>query len=324
MAKKANLEEKVVKKTAVKQKKKEEKVKAKKEPIVVKKDSELVVNFSPIYLPIAIVIASVLFLLGVVLLLSNQSIFGGQKFECDKLDRLSLGCLKEYAREAKLKTSKFDKCLEEEKYNDVIDQELESAEDVNLRGTPHVIIGKYENDKVKGFYAGGAQEASYYEELIEGLKTKSLEEVRDQLILDNYGTKEEILVKIKEAYSSQGVSDEDLTEYAQKALDTELALYDVREYELGDGLSIGDKKASIVLIAYSDYECPYCQIFAQDTLSELKEKYIDKNEVRFVFRDYPIESSHPKARRAAIAARCAAEQGKYPVYHDLLFGVTQK
>ena len=80
--------------------------------------------------------------------------------------------------------------------------------------------------------------------------------------------------------------------------------------------SRGSAKAPVTIVEFSDFLCPFCKR-VQPTLTELEKRYGDK--VRFVFKDYPIEQLHPGATRAAEAARCATEQGKFWPYHDVLF-----
>jgi protein-disulfide isomerase len=83
--------------------------------------------------------------------------------------------------------------------------------------------------------------------------------------------------------------------------------------------SMGKADAPVTLIEFSDYQCPFCRRFFNDTLPALKAEYVDTGKVRYVFRDYPLDRIHPKARKAAEAARCVGEQGKYWQMHDLLF-----
>lgn len=82
---------------------------------------------------------------------------------------------------------------------------------------------------------------------------------------------------------------------------------------------MGRKDAPVTLIEFSDYQCPFCRRFSQNTLPTLKTKYIDTGRVRYVFRDFPLDRIHPQARKAAEAAHCAEDQGKYWEMHDLLF-----
>jgi len=69
-------------------------------------------------------------------------------------------------------------------------------------------------------------------------------------------------------------------------------------------------------VKYGDYECPYCGE-AHPVLKELQEMVGEQ--VRFVFRHFPLDSVHPRARRAAQAAEAAASQGRFWKMHDLLY-----
>ena len=81
----------------------------------------------------------------------------------------------------------------------------------------------------------------------------------------------------------------------------------------------GDPDAPITIIEFSDFQCPFCARFHEQTLPSLLEEYIDEGKVNFVYRDFPIQSIHPNALPAAVAAECADDQGKYWEYHDILF-----
>ncbi len=92
--------------------------------------------------------------------------------------------------------------------------------------------------------------------------------------------------------------------------------YDV---PVDDDPSLGPEAAPITIIEFSDYECPYCRKWYTDVFSKLLETYPDQ--VRFVFRDFPLASIHANAAPAANAANCAGEQGKYWDFHNKLFGM---
>ena len=75
--------------------------------------------------------------------------------------------------------------------------------------------------------------------------------------------------------------------------------------QMNDAPSLGDPKAAVTLVEYSDFECPVCRNL-HDALRGLLPNYAGK--VRVVFKDYPIEQLHPWARTAALAGRCAYQQ----------------
>jgi protein-disulfide isomerase len=77
------------------------------------------------------------------------------------------------------------------------------------------------------------------------------------------------------------------------------------------GYMLGRPDAPLTLVEFTDLQCPYCRKFHADTYDELMRNYIDTGKLRFVTRDLPLESLHPQAMRAALAARCAGEQGKF-------------
>jgi len=81
------------------------------------------------------------------------------------------------------------------------------------------------------------------------------------------------------------------------------------------GPSRGPANAPVTIVAFGDFECPFCARGAA-TVEEVRRKHGDK--VRLVFKDYPL-GFHAKAVPAAIAARCAGEQGKFWEMHDALF-----
>jgi protein-disulfide isomerase len=82
---------------------------------------------------------------------------------------------------------------------------------------------------------------------------------------------------------------------------------------------LGPEDAPVTIIEFSDYECPYCQRHNQQVAGRLQEEYGDQ--VRFVFKDFPLTSLHPNAEPAAAAALCAHEQGEFWPFHDKLFFV---
>jgi protein-disulfide isomerase len=77
------------------------------------------------------------------------------------------------------------------------------------------------------------------------------------------------------------------------------------QIQMNDAPSLGDPKALVTLVEYSDFECPVCRNL-HDALRGLLPNYAGK--VRVVFKDFPLEQIHPWARTAAVAGRCAYQQ----------------
>lgn len=89
--------------------------------------------------------------------------------------------------------------------------------------------------------------------------------------------------------------------------------------ELDENRAMGSADATIAIVEFSDFQCPYCERFFTQTLPKLEENYIDTGKVRFYFRDFPLTQIHPQAKAAAIAANCAGRQGAYWKMHNALF-----
>jgi len=89
-----------------------------------------------------------------------------------------------------------------------------------------------------------------------------------------------------------------------------------------DGQSLGPASAGLTLVEFTDYQCPFCKRFHDRSWPELKSKYVDTGKVRYVVRDLPLEI-HSSAMPAAIAARCAGEQGKFWPVHEALFNAQE-
>jgi protein-disulfide isomerase len=86
-------------------------------------------------------------------------------------------------------------------------------------------------------------------------------------------------------------------------------------------LALGSKAshAKIAIIEFSDFECPFCGRYARETLPSVKQTFVETGQVAYGFRHFPIETIHTHALDAAVAARCANQQGKFWEMHDWLF-----
>ena len=83
----------------------------------------------------------------------------------------------------------------------------------------------------------------------------------------------------------------------------------------------GDLHAPVTIVEFSDFQCPFCSK-VEPALKEILKKYDGR--VKLAYRDFPLLEIHPRAEKAAEAARCAAEQGKFWEFHDTLFANPSK
>jgi protein-disulfide isomerase len=102
-----------------------------------------------------------------------------------------------------------------------------------------------------------------------------------------------------------------------------------------DDPSLGPEDATVTVIEFSDFQCPYCAAAAgmhpqlvsqfkssdptwEPAVPKLKE-LAKQGKIKFVYRDFPLSNRHPDAQKAAEAAECADEQAKFWEYHDKIF-----
>lgn len=76
------------------------------------------------------------------------------------------------------------------------------------------------------------------------------------------------------------------------------------------GYALGRPDAPLTMVEFTDLQCPFCRQYATATFAEIKKNWIDSGKLRYISRDFPLDS-HPQALAAARAARCAGEQGKF-------------
>lgn len=87
--------------------------------------------------------------------------------------------------------------------------------------------------------------------------------------------------------------------------------------ERAPGPAKGRDSALITMVEFSDFQCSYCRKFWAETMPKLETEYVNTGKVRFIFRHLAVLG--PGSQRAAEAAECAGEQGKFWAFHDALF-----
>jgi protein-disulfide isomerase len=125
------------------------------------------------------------------------------------------------------------------------------------------------------------------------------------------GTKEENEPKIRNYLRQQMFVDELRAKYKTESLLEQPRV----SVSAADGAVKGPKTAPVMVVEFSDFQCPYSKR-VQETVAEVQKKYGDK--IQYVYRDFPLEF-HKNAQKAAEASSCAGEQGKFWQFHDKLF-----
>jgi protein-disulfide isomerase len=81
--------------------------------------------------------------------------------------------------------------------------------------------------------------------------------------------------------------------------------------------TIGNPQAKVTLVLYEDFQCPFCGKLFNESEGNIRDTYVKNGDVQFVYRDFSFLG--PESERAAEAARCAGDQGKFWEFHDYLF-----
>lgn len=121
----------------------------------------------------------------------------------------------------------------------------------------------------------------------------------------------EVIIESIQAYQQQG---QQRIQQAQQSFLQQLATNP--QAVIGDSPTTGANSAKIILVEFSDFECPFCGE-AYKTLKEFMAKHQD--EVKLVYKHFPLSAIHPEALPAAKAAWAAGQQGKFWEYQDALF-----
>jgi protein-disulfide isomerase len=82
---------------------------------------------------------------------------------------------------------------------------------------------------------------------------------------------------------------------------------------------MGSAQATIGIVEFSDYQCPYCRGFHDRVFPRLKKEYVDTGIAQFIHKDLPLKSIHPQALPAALAASCAGAQQRFWPMHEALY-----
>jgi protein-disulfide isomerase len=135
---------------------------------------------------------------------------------------------------------------------------------------------------------------------------------------------EELKRQIEALSQSMGVMQKDLQEI-KALLQNKVRVTQPQNVvmDIGNHPVRGLNTAKLTLVELSDYECPYCGRYARETVPQIDKEYIQSGKVKYVVMDLPLESMHKNAFKAAEAAGCADEQGKFWEMYNRLFANQQ-
>jgi protein-disulfide isomerase len=244
-------------------------------------------NNNILYVMMGVITLFLIFLTVKVLALEKKINSGATGAVAQQESPISVPNLKKYAKELGLDTGKFNKCLDSGEKKTPVDKDTAYGVSLGVQGTPGFFIN--------GQFLAGAFPFQFFKEIID----KQLS-----------GTTSPDCT----SYST------DLQKYCSdpqnKAFDPTVKTVDVKNM-----VSKGAKNGKIVIVEFSDFECPFC-IRAFPTVEQVLKTY--PNDVTLYYKQYPLTQIHPQAEKAAEASLCAADQGKFWEWHDKIFGLESK
>lgn len=201
--------------------------------------------------------------------------------------------LENYAKDVGLNKKDYEKCFADEATLAKVTADTQEGASLGVQGTPGFFIN--------GRFLGGAFPFENFKEIID----KELA-----------GTGSDNCADYSEELQQYCMSAEDLAALGEGETDTSPFKPQAVEVSAGEAPVYGKADAKVTIVEFSDFECPYCAR-AYDTVNQIKEAY--PNDVKIVYKHFPLSNIHPNAENAAKAAVCAQEQGKFWEMHDKLF-----
>jgi protein-disulfide isomerase len=205
--------------------------------------------------------------------------------------------IEKYAGDVGLNVAKLKKDWDDAKIKDEVAQDQKAGNEAGANGTPTFFIN--------GRELVGAQEASAFEKIID-------DEIKQADALIKKGT------PLKDVYTKR-IETAAAAAPAPSAPSAAADSNDKYEVKIGDAPVKGPASAPVTLVAFSDFQCPFCSR-AVPTVHQLETDYGSK--LRIAFKQLPLPF-HDHAHLAAEAALAANEQGKFWQYHDKLFANQQ-
>lgn len=175
-------------------------------------------------------------------------------------------------------------------------------------------------NKIKQFTSRSGQKQSYviFLSFLASLSFSTISLADDQQRFENLENEIKLL---KESHSKLEKQVTSLTEQIKKGGGRPPPVQDLDKILIDTEADpvMGDEDAKLVMIEFSDYQCPFCKRHTTTVWPEIKKQYVDTGKMKFVFHDFPLSRIHKEAALAAQAASCAGDQDRYWDMHDRLF-----
>jgi len=129
-----------------------------------------------------------------------------------------------------------------------------------------------------------------------------------------------LIKEIQELKASQEAMQKDITAIKERLIPKPPPPFKGADISIQGDPVMGSKDAKVTLVEFTDYQCPFCGRAFRQTYPPVVAEYVKTGKLRYVIHNYPLTQLHANAFRAAEAARCAQDQGKFWEMHDRLFG----
>jgi protein-disulfide isomerase len=128
-----------------------------------------------------------------------------------------------------------------------------------------------------------------------------------------------LIKEIQELKAAQEAMQKDITAIKERLIPKPPPPFTGADISIEGDPVMGDKDAKVTLVEFTDYQCLFCGRAFQQTYPQIVADYVKTGKVKYVLHDFPLDQLHSNAFKAAQAARCAGDQGKYWEMHDKLF-----
>ena len=100
--------------------------------------------------------------------------------------------------------------------------------------------------------------------------------------------------------------------------------FEPQDLSIAGAATLGAADAPVTLVEFTDYQCPFCRRHSAQTKPQLVKDYVETGKLKYVLREFPLAQIHPQATKAAEAALCAGDQGRYFAMNQAFFADQRK